>query len=215
MKAMFQFPTVFSHQDPRAENFWALLRKLCYSQLPEIGCLAIACCLSLITLPKAVAAQPNLANYADYKIRAVYVHHFANFVHWPEKLSKIQFCSLGRDNVSITLSHLIKEKQLPGYQASFTSLNNLSEASSQCEILYLTERKMRKLQRIPQYAKVLTVSSSANFLDQGGMIELRSINNQVKPAIEINNVERGQLTVSSQLLRIALRHTVHTGDNND
>ncbi|WP_064604905.1 YfiR family protein [Photobacterium sp. J15] len=216
MRMMFQYLAMldhnqFSHKrfvDGKSEAFRSRGRlRILVTQLVS--------CLFIFTIAKTEAALPDSANFADYKIKAVYIHHFANFVHWPDKLTDIRFCCLGRDSVTVTLENLVQNKGIPGYASSFISLKNLSEASNHCEILYLTERKMRKLQRIPQYEKVLTVSSNKGFTKQGGMIELRSINNQVKPVIGLDNVERGRLTVSSQLLRISLHHDVQKGGIHD
>lgn len=179
---------------------------------PRLWCLCTFCCLLFSTYSQADAATQNSGNHTNYKMKAMYTYHFANFVQWPDSQPvSIRFCTLGRDSVTVTLQQLINKKNQTNTPASITALNNIDDAIGRCEILYITANRSRLLKKIPLYAGMLTVSDSQHFLQNGGMIELRSVTKRVKPAIALDNVKRGQLTISSQLLRIALLPSDLTG----
>lgn len=178
----------------------------------RLWCLCTFCCLLFSTSSQADTAAKNNASLTSHKMKAMYIYHFANFVRWPDSQPvSIRFCTLGRDSVTVTLQQLINKKNQTNTPASITALNNIDDAFGHCEILYITANKSRRFKKIPLYTGMLTVSDSKHFLQNGGMIELRSVKKRVKPAIALDNVKRGQITISSQLLRIALLPSDLTG----
>ncbi|MGF1730091.1 YfiR family protein [Photobacterium kasasachensis] len=170
--------------------------------------------VSLLFAPYVQAdsnAQSN-SSYPPHEVKALYLYHFANFVRWPEPLpERIRYCSLGSDTATLTLKQVLFRKTPPNRSATVTSITSLSQASTNCEVLYIPQDTLQKLKAIPQLTGVLTVSDGKRFLQRGGMIELRAVNNRIKPAIAIDNVTKGELTISSRLLRIALPPTRQKG----
>jgi hypothetical protein len=53
-------------------------------------------------------------------------------------------------------------------------------------------------------APILTVSDIPDFVSRGGMIQFVLIDNRVRFEINVSNAERAGLTVSSQLLKVAV-----------
>lgn len=160
-------------------------------------------------LPPAMHAQPaghvpppTVASEA--RIKALYVYYFTNFVRWPEQQLPTRFCTLGNDPVTETLDLLIARKNQPNKQYNIQPLKSLDSLSSRCDIVYITAERLKYLPRVPQRHGVLTVSDSHAFLQKGGMIELRAYQHRIKPAIALEHIDQGGLTISAHLLRIAL-----------
>jgi len=51
---------------------------------------------------------------------------------------------------------------------------------------------------------ILTVSDAADFLEHGGMIQFVIVANHVRFAVNLDAVRSAQLTLSSELLRVAI-----------
>ncbi|WP_175577510.1 YfiR family protein [Photobacterium proteolyticum] len=168
-----------------------------------LGYLAIALFFSSYILADT-NTQSN-SGYSPHEVKALYLYHFANFVRWPEPLpERIRYCSLGSDTATLTLKQVLFRKTPPNRSATVTSITNFNQAGDSCEVLYIPQDTLKQYKTIPQLTGVLTVSDGLRFLQRGGMIELRATKNRIKPAIAIDNVTKGQLTISSRLLRIAL-----------
>jgi hypothetical protein len=183
-----------------------IARQLC------LGCLVISLFFSSYILADT-NTQSN-SGYSPHEVKALYLYHFANFVRWPEPTpERIRYCSLGSDTATLTLKQVLFRKTPPNRSATVTSVTNFSQADDNCEVLYIPQDTLQKLKTIPQLTGVLTVSDGKRFLQRGGMIELRAEKKRIKPAIAIDNVTKGELTISSRLLRIALPPTRQKGGN--
>ena len=146
-------------------------------------------------------SQPVLT-YAEQDIKAVYVYRLANFIRWPEgNKNNISFCTLGEDNTTRSLETLFRQQHAKG---QLEAVSSLTDAALRCDLVYLTQDVVTRYNPLPQYQGLLTISDSPATLREGGMIELRTLNSQVKPALHLANINNAQLDVSSKLLRIAI-----------
>ncbi|KJG39864.1 hypothetical protein UA32_06050 [Photobacterium angustum] len=142
--------------------------------------------------------KANADSVADYEISAVYIYRFSQFVTWPQDNRTLTYCTLGTDNIALTLSRLLKAKN--NKIVTLTSISQLE----QCQIAYISRQKELGLTHIPIKEGVLTIGTGNSFLAKGGMIELRSVNNKVRPVIAISSAKKAELTISSKLLKIAI-----------
>ncbi|GAA06749.1 DUF4154 domain-containing protein [Photobacterium leiognathi subsp. mandapamensis] len=161
---------------------------------------ALALCIN--TLAHKVHAH----NAADYEISAVYIYRFSQFITWPKTSEKLTYCTLGTDKVALTLSRLLKANNSGNNIVTLTNINQID----QCQIAYISPQREQKLNQIPIEQGVLTIGSGQSFLNKGGMIELRSMDNKVRPAIALVNAKRAKLSISSKLLKIAILPKLET-----
>ncbi|OAN13740.1 hypothetical protein A3K86_14355 [Photobacterium jeanii] len=141
--------------------------------------------------------------FDDHQIKAVYIYRFASFVRWPQTEDhQIQYCSLGADHISQTLHQLILDEN-NNKRLVFHYIDNLSQAS-QCEVVYISPNQFPMSHDVPQLPGVLTISGYPDFLKHGGMIELRSKQKRIRPIIALNLIQKANMAISSQLLRIAI-----------
>ncbi|WP_305842501.1 YfiR family protein [Photobacterium leiognathi] len=156
---------------------------------------ALALCIN--TLAHKVHAH----NAADYEISAVYIYCFSQFITWPKTSEKINVLAiLGTDKVALTLSRLLKANNIGNNIVTLTNINQIDQR----QIVYISPQREQKLNQIPIEQRVLTIGSGQSFLNKGGMIELRSMDNKVRPAIALVNAKRAKLSISSKLLKIAI-----------
>ncbi|MGF1700370.1 YfiR family protein [Photobacterium makurazakiensis] len=172
----------------------------------------LAMCFTLLALSIAAKASANTSqSYSAHKIKTVYVYRLANFIRWPSPQPQpLRYCVLGRNSITVTLDTFFSNVEI---SSPLVHMTDLTAASQQCDVLYITEQKLNILQAIPQYPNLLTISDSPQFLERGGMIELRTYSSQIKPVLALTHLERSNLSVSSQLLRIAIIHRPQKPDN--
>ncbi|MGF1787393.1 YfiR family protein [Photobacterium swingsii] len=142
--------------------------------------------------------------YDDYQIKAVYIYRFASFIRWPQAPDhQIQYCAYGADNISQTLHQLVLNDLSANKRLVFHYIDNLSQAGH-CELVYISPSQFPISHDIPQLSGVLTISSYPDFIDYGGMIELRTDKKRIRPIIALDIIKQANMAISSQLLRIAI-----------
>jgi hypothetical protein len=75
-----------------------------------------------------------------------------------------------------------------------------------CAIAYISASEGNRLETDLDALRsqaVLTVSDAANFLQRGGMIQFVTVENHVRFAVNLGAVRGAQLSLSSELLRVA------------
>ncbi|MGF1693125.1 YfiR family protein [Photobacterium kagoshimensis] len=168
---------------------------------------------SLLVNGEARAEQSRA--YDDYQIKAVYIYRFASFIRWPQAPNhQIQYCAYGADNISQTLHQLVLNDLSANKRLVFHYIDNLSQAE-QCELVYISPSQFPISHAIPQLSGVLTISGYPDFLDYGGMIELRADKKRIRPIIALDVIKHANMAISSQLLRIAIIGKSLTSGLND
>ncbi|MET0066082.1 MAG: YfiR family protein [Candidatus Thiodiazotropha sp.] len=164
--------------------------------------------------PPAVAEDPD--TNADL-LKAVFIYNFAKFTRWPDDANRpnpsaLSICILGSDEVSRSLP------RLSGRTIQGRTLNVIDAPSEpidphQCQILYIANNPAcdyRKLFHSLAGLPVLTVSQTAGFTRNGGMVELRQSGDKIRIIINRGETLHAGLTVSARLLNVAT--VIDTGD---
>lgn len=146
---------------------------------------------------------------AEYKVKAVYLYNFFNFVEWHGEVQdasteEFRLCILGEnpfgDELDSLNGKMIKDKKL-----SIKKIKNISQASK-CHMLYVSDSEEDKLDEIISLTRkngILTVSDLKNFAENGGVINFVMENQTVKLKINVTEAERSKLKISSKLLSLA------------
>lgn len=143
------------------------------------------------------------------ELEAVYVYNFAKFVSWPpEAVSQsapISICTLGNDDFNGALDAASIEP-VQGHKVVVQHLASVAEAEG-CRILFIAHSEDAHLNKQLSAVKarpILTVSSLPGFLDQGGMIQFIVEENRVRFAINLAPAIESHLTLSSDLIKLAV-----------
>jgi hypothetical protein len=129
-------------------------------------------------------------------------------VREPEAVSQpVEFliCVLGSDAILPVLERITLHEQIDNRRVQVRHYDKAAEARS-CAIVYLsrseTERMDEDLAAL-QGAHALTVGDDPQFLAHGGMLQFVLQKDRVRFAVNLEAVSRGELRLSSELLRVA------------
>ncbi|MGH7940562.1 MAG: YfiR family protein [Limisphaerales bacterium] len=147
-----------------------------------------------------------------YQIEAAFVYNFARFVDWPTQAftdasSPMVIGVYGKNPFGTDLARMIGDKRIGAHPLQVRECASLSQAMN-CQVLFISDSEKNRLPKIISSlgrASILTVSESDDFIAEGGMINLRIINDKVR--FEINNsaAKSAGLAISSKLLSLAIR----------
>jgi preprotein translocase subunit Sec61beta len=169
-------------------------------------CLLLACS-ALLGGPVPAALQ---ATTEEYKVKAVFLFHFAQFVEWPEasfseEQEPLIIGVLGEDPFGSFLDEVVAGEDINGHPLTIRRFNKAEDAAA-CHILFMGMDGISQLRSSLEMLKdhnVLTVGDSPAFIRAGGMIRFFSENNKIRLQINPDAARASGVMISSKLLRLA------------
>jgi hypothetical protein len=164
----------------------------------------------LASLQIAAASAQTQHPAAEYKLKAVFLYNFAQFVEWPETaypnpISPFVIGIIGNDPFGTFLDQIVRNESVKGHPIEVRRFKSINQIES-CQILFIsrseserTAAMLRKLKGKP----ILTVGEAENFAIVGGMIRFITERNKVKFRINVEAARASGLTISSKLLRVS------------
>ena len=166
------------------------------------------CCLCFcLVTPLALFGQfrPN-----EYQVKAAFLYNFGKFVGWPAGSSgqgeSFSVCIIGQDPFGKVLDSTVSGETVGGRAVVPKRISRLQDITG-CRILFISGSEESRLGNIlgaVDKAAILTVSDIAGFADRGGMIQFVVKDNSVRFQIDLRSAENAGLTVSSELLKLAV-----------
>jgi len=157
----------------------------------------------------STAAQPAHSPTPS-ELEALYLYNFVKFVTWPPEATppsaSFAICTLGSDDFNGALDAAASNEPTPGRKVVVRHLPSIAEAEG-CHILFLAASEDARLGKDLTAIKgkpILTVSSAPDFLDRGGMIQFLVEESRVRFSIDLAPTTESHLTVSSELLKLAV-----------
>ena len=164
-----------------------------------------------------VIAFSNLTAYGQqpgagaYQIEAVYLYDFSKFVEWPTNRGSprngpFRICVLGEDPFGALLDATLSGESLQGSTLVAKRISKPKDASD-CKIVFVSNSEQDQLKEILAAfdgANILTVSDIRDFSQRGGMIQFVLADGKVRFEVNVKNAENAGLTLSSDLLEVAL-----------
>ena len=166
--------------------------------------LALACLVAL-----SGDAQPQPAPPTQYDVEAVYLYNFAKFVRWPlgTQRDAMTVCVAGQKVYSDTLTRIVAGERIDERPLSVRSVERPEEMAG-CDILFIGLSAKNRLDSLlaPTANKpILTVSDIPGFLDKGGMIQFVVSDSRVRFAVDLRPVQGSGISLSSELLKVAVK----------
>lgn len=159
--------------------------------------------------PLPGSAAPN-EKPSEYDVEAAYLFNFGKFVTWPGNSSPpdqpFTICLLGDDPLAPALDRLVAGEKINGKSVIDTKVSRLEDALN-CSILYISSSEAARLNRVLAALKgapVLTVSDIPDFTERGGMIQFVLRENRVRFSVNLVPAQHDHLTLSSELLKVAV-----------
>jgi hypothetical protein len=143
----------------------------------------------------------------EYRVKAAFLYNISRFVDWPEGIrqpDRLTICMLGINPFGDALDSIagkaVHEDQLDILHLPGTAV------TGECRIVFISNSESDRIGSILaplEDRPVLTVSDSAAFAEEGGMIRLKLVNSKVRFDINIEAAHRAGLNISSKLLSLA------------
>jgi len=166
--------------------------------------------LLLAAVPLA-AALPGLA-HADANESALLASRLVNFLRFFDWSGTsdggLTFCFLGADSVRERLLASPEPQRVGSWNIVMRAASGADDLAG-CSVLYIDAawRRANPATGEPLRRHMLTISNSTDFNARGGMIEVVPLNDRLKFSVNLPNIRRAGLQVSSTLLEVAtVRH---------
>jgi hypothetical protein len=154
--------------------------------------------------PTVSSAQSQVA---EYRLKAAFLFHFAEFVEWPPENASGPFviCIVGEDPFHGDLEEAVQGKSIATRVVRIRHIKQVPEVRG-CHVLFIDKDESKNvsasisgLHQLP----VLTVGESDDFLDQGGIIRMFVEDRKIRFEINQGAAETANLKISSRLLLLA------------
>lgn len=147
--------------------------------------------------------------FDEYRVKAAFLYNFAKFVEWPatafeSSAAPVSICILGNDPFGDAIE-VIRTKTVGGRKLDVRRLSGLN-GLPHCHILFISASEGDRLAEILKLIRkrdILTVADMKGFARAGGIINLVRKNETIQFEINLDAVERTDLKISSQLLKLA------------
>lgn len=163
------------------------------------------CALLSVALAVSAAVGP-----AEYRVKAVFLFNFAQFVEWPPDAfagpdQPFVIGVLGKDPFGAELDAVVRGETVSQRALVIQRYYNITELHN-CQILYIARSEIGHLPQILTALagrSILTVSDADGDDQTGVMIRLVNRSNRVGLQIDVGAAKAGHLLISSKLLRPA------------
>lgn len=167
----------------------------------------------VVLLALAGAAGPAASGQnvsLEYKVKAVFLTRFAQFVEWPatafaDAKSPIVIGVLGEDPFGAALDEAIKDETPQGRALVLKRANQLDDLKS-CHIIFMSQSEKARLPQLFKNlagAAVFIVGETDQFARQGGVINFTTPAGKLQFEINDTGARARGLKINAQLLQLA------------
>ena len=157
----------------------------------------------MLNLPAQTATK-------EYKLKAVFLFNFTQFVNWPPSAfaaanTPLTIGVLGEDPFGSYLTDTVTGEKVYGHELVIQHFQTVEQVTN-CQVLFISRSEADHLQTILAQLKnqsILTVSDAEGFSKEGGIIRFTTRENKIRLKINLGAAKAANLTISSQLLRLA------------
>lgn len=165
---------------------------------------------ALLVLAMSGGGTGCLAQTREYEVKAAFLFNFAQFCEWPEEAfdstnSPLVIGVLGEDPFGRSLDEIVRGEFVQRRRIEVRRYRSVNEIR-ECHILFISRSEQPHIERILSRLDtrpILTVSDMENFAARGGMIRFFTEQKRVRLRINISEVRRGRLNISSKVLNLA------------
>jgi hypothetical protein len=170
----------------------------------------IRVCRAISLLVLGCTAVSMQAQATADQIEAAYLYNFGRYVHWPGasdvRNESLDICIFSQNPLASVLRSAVADAKLQGHGVTVRRVETVQEVAG-CNILFIDASQSARLHDLLaglDKSPVLTVSDIPDFLQQGGMIQFVLGRRNVRFKVDLSNVSHAGLTMSSELLKVAV-----------
>jgi YfiR/HmsC-like len=187
-------------------------RRLSRSWGLEIRVFSRSALLFVFVLLQAVFPLTGMGQTSveEYRLKAAFLFHFAQFVEWPLPSSgapntPLIFCVAGQDPFQGDLERTVQGKAVAGRSIEVRHIRQAQDGKA-CQLLFICSNESNRVGEFIAAVRdspVLTVGESDDFLQQGGIIRFCMDDRKVRFEVNQDASRKAHLRVSSRLLLLA------------
>jgi YfiR/HmsC-like len=163
---------------------------------------------AVLLAESGAAAQTGPA--LEYRVKAVFLYNFAQFVDWPadafaDAQAPVVIGVLGDDPFGPVLDEAVRGERLAGRPFEIRRYHRADEIKG-CHILFISQSETDRLDEIfpgLRNRSILTVGEGEGFATRGGIVRFVNDKNRIRLRINLEAAQAAKLTISSKLLRSA------------
>lgn len=164
--------------------------------------------LSLFLLIICFAFQPQGGYDTTTKIKAVFMYNFSKYIEWPSDYTSGNFIIgiYGKSPLYDELVTMSQRKKAGNQDFEIKKINSVNEISK-CHIIYMAPEKSFDLDNVIKQTKnysTLIVGEKEGLAQKGTGINFVIRENKQKFELNVNNIEKKKLKVSSNLEALAI-----------
>jgi hypothetical protein len=146
----------------------------------------------------------------EYRLKAVFLFNFAQFVEWPasafpEAETPLVIGVLGEDPFGSYLDETVRGETVNNHPLAVRRYRRVEDITA-CHILFVGRPEEGHLEQVLESLKgrnILTVGDAEGFARRGGMIRFVTDHSRIRLHINLDAAEAAHLKLSSKLLRPA------------
>jgi len=146
----------------------------------------------------------------EFVVKTAFIYNFLKFTQWPNGTfakpdSPIAVCTMGPDLYGSALN-VLTSKHIDSHPVTLER-SVAANALGKCNAIIVSgQSPSQALAELGAYKThpVLTIGDGADFAGAGGVIGLVNVDRQVRFLINVGAAHRSGLSISSQLLKIAI-----------
>ena len=162
-----------------------------------------------MAVPAVLRADDNPAALSrEYEVKAAFLFNFAKYGEWPAtalQASPFRFCISGRPELASWLNQRLRGQRVHALVVDVVDV--AGSLSPGCHLLFLTidmpTERRRALIAESQQKPILIIGESASVLEDGAAVRLFLDDGTVHFEVNLTNLGRQKLQLSSKLLRHA------------
>lgn len=166
----------------------------------------LAVCLAFGGLSAAAQSEISKA----YQIKAVFLFNFSQFVNWPanpasDAQAPFTIGILGDNPFGDYLEATVRGEKVNGHDLVVQHFQRVEDVKN-CEILFVSQSESHHFKddlAALHGRNILTVGDADGFSKNGGIVRFVTEQNKIHFRIDLEAAKAANLTISSQLLRLA------------
>lgn len=162
--------------------------------------------VAMTMLAVVLPATGLWAQHEERSVRAAFVYNLTKYVEWPHPGKELVIGFVGDDGIGDTLQKVLAGKSNQERTIRVV-LSPSDEELQACNLVYVGYSSTEKIRGVLEKVRnksILSVGESNHFALDGGMVGLVRVGDEIQIQVNLDEVQRGRLKISSRLLNLAV-----------